>query len=502
MKLLAVPILCTIALAQAPPAVEPCDDILPDGAFKAGARIDYFFEVRDATNGTLLGTTPSARNGIPLRTTEDFKDFWLEWEVLPEPDPLCDGSTYDNNLLVVDRSPNFLHEQRLTAVLDNSLGLEFDIYNQFGGIYNGIGRREDRAAQQPRPPIGGATQLQLAQYDCIWWYSRTLSASTMSDRMTSAVPPPLGGQPSQDQQSLETWIETCTAGNNRLLILDGFSWASDIDANTNHGAAFLTRFGVDVLADDYAQDLATDDLRRCARITRRLADLPPQSQFDDGEVIFSGCPDDIPVTVLGALASGEAVANFVESGEDGDDPVTCFNDTDRLAWHAVVRKTDPAEPCERSLLMSVGLTYLYDLNCTNECLFDDFVINGEGAELVIEMFNWAGKAINQTPIGVGEPAGAPRLVNELYQAQPNPANPSARIRYTIAEKGRVVLRIFDVSGRLVRTLVEEVQEPAAKGFEVKWDGTNDAGQRVGSGVFFYQIDAPGFRSSKKLVILK
>jgi hypothetical protein len=66
----------------------------------------------------------------------------------------------------------------------------------------------------------------------------------------------------------------------------------------------------------------------------------------------------------------------------------------------------------------------------------------------------------------------------------------------------VSLKIFDVSGHLVRTLVDEVREPAADGFEAVWDGTNDGGQKVGSGVFFYQIDAPGFTSSKKLVILK
>ncbi len=66
----------------------------------------------------------------------------------------------------------------------------------------------------------------------------------------------------------------------------------------------------------------------------------------------------------------------------------------------------------------------------------------------------------------------------------------------------MTLRIFDVGGRVVRTLVDQVQEPVEAAFEVVWDGMNDQGQRVGSGVFFYQIDAPGFTSSKKLVILK
>jgi hypothetical protein len=313
----------------------------------------------------------------------------------------------------------------------------------------------------------------------------------------------LGGQPSDDQQTLETWIEACTAGSSRLLILEGTGWASDIDGRTIHGSAFLSRFGVDVLANDYAQDIASNDLRRCARITRRLANLPPgQTQFDDGQAFGSGCPDDVSINVFGAISGGEAVANFVESAEGGDDPVNCADDMDQLAWHAVVRKADPDEICERSVAMSFSFSELYPLNCADQCLFDEFVINGEGAELVIEMFNWAGKAIADNPIGIPDPPSAPELVNALYQAQPNPANPSARIRYSIAEKGRVALRIFDVSGRLVRTLVDEVQEPAEEGLEVVWDGMNDAGQRVGSGVFFYQIETPGFKSAKKLLIVK
>jgi hypothetical protein len=120
---------------------------------------------------------------------------------------------------------------------------------------------------------------------------------------------------------------------------------------------------------------------------------------------------------------------------------------------------------------------------------------------VIDLFQWAGKPINPTPIGIGEQS-APRHVNALYQSQPNPAKPSATIRYRIAARGRVALQVYDTSGRLVRTLVDEVQEPELGGFEVVWDGKNNAGKRVSSGVFFYKLEAPGYASSRKLVILK
>jgi hypothetical protein len=488
----------------APPAPEPCDDILPDGLFTAGTNVYYFFEARDSNTNAVRGTFPAGRNGLPVKTTGNFKDLWLEANTLPKLNSNCDGTQANNLLVISDYQTNAVpgrgtvQRERLVSTL-KSLGLQFDVYDvvgtNFTEQYNTIGRREDRGTQNPRPPFNGATDAMLNNYDCIWYQGGLLSSGvTLSDLTTAAAN---GGEPSKDQQSLQTWISGCDASGNRLLVLEGIGWASDINANTANGPAFLTNRGVSVLTDDYAQDLAANDLRRCARITGQ----GPGAGFD-GEAFGSGCPDNLDIDVIAAVSGGEAVANFVESHEDGDDPVNCADDSNRAPWQAVVRRATGTNNCQRSVSMSFSFSELYPLNCTDQCEFDDFVINGENADLVIDLFQWAGCPINSSPIGVGDPAGAPRFANQLYQAQPNPANPSAMIRYTIAQKGHVQLRIFDVSGRLVRTLVDEVQAPAATPYERVWDGMNDQGQKVGSGVFFYQIDAPGFSSSKKLVILK
>jgi hypothetical protein len=379
------------------------------------------------------------------------------------------------------------------------LGLDFDVYDtegtNFTGNYNTIGRREDRNGQAPRPPFNGATTAQLEGYDCIWYQGGLLkSGVTLSDQLTA---PNFGGQPSIDQQKLEGWIQGCTSGQNRLLVMEGVGWASDIDVRTVNGPTFLLNRGVDVLADDYAQDLAIDDLRRCARIVGQ----GPGAGLD-AEIFGSGCEDNNNIDVIAAINGGVAVANFVYSGEDENEPVNCADDQNRAPWHAIVRREAGTANCQRSVSMSFSFSELYPLNCVDECLFDDFVVNGEAADLVTDLLQWSSSCPISGPVGVEEAAATPRFTNALYQAQPNPANPSATIRYTIAGKGHVALRIFEVGGRLVRTLVDEVQEPAEAGFEVTWDGLNDQGQRVGSGVFFYQLDAPGFTSSKKLVILK
>ena len=498
----------TIWPPSMPPPLEPCDDILPDNLFTAGTNVYYFFEARNASTGTagIIGTFPSGAGGAPISTAPHHKDLWLQMNVLPELDPNCDGTQANGMLIVSDYQTNgvpgrgTIQRQRLVAAL-SSLGLEFDVYDTQGtnytDTYNTIGRREDRQNQAPRPPYNGATTNQLIGYDCIWYQGGLLKSDvTLSDRLTSQIP--FGGQPSIDQQKLEAWIQGCTTGNNRLLVLEGIGWASDIDVNTINGPTFLLNRGVDVVANDYLQDLAIDDLRRCARITGQ----GPGAGFD-GEIFGSGCPDELDIDVFVAVNGGVAVANFVESGEGYADPVSCADDQNRAPWHAIVRREAGAGNCQKSVSMSFSFSELYSLNCADECLFEDFSVTGEAADLVIDLFQWSNTCpVNASPIGVEEPAHAPQFMNALYQAQPNPANPSATIRYTIAEKGRVSLRIFDVGGRLVRTLVDEIQEPAEAAFEMVWDGSNDQGQRVGSGVFFYRIDAPGFSAAKKLVILK
>ncbi len=63
-------------------------------------------------------------------------------------------------------------------------------------------------------------------------------------------------------------------------------------------------------------------------------------------------------------------------------------------------------------------------------------------------------------------------------------------------------RIYNVAGQLIRTLVNEVQTPAVGGFKVTWDGRNNAGQTVSSGVYFYKMAAPGFSQTRKMVVLR
>jgi hypothetical protein len=83
---------------------------------------------------------------------------------------------------------------------------------------------------------------------------------------------------------------------------------------------------------------------------------------------------------------------------------------------------------------------------------------------------------------------------------PNPFNPTTVIRYEIAAPGHVNLSIFDVNGRLVRTLVDSFQK--SDRYKVTWDGKNNLGTKTASGVYFYRLKTGQFTQSRKLVILK
>jgi len=83
----------------------------------------------------------------------------------------------------------------------------------------------------------------------------------------------------------------------------------------------------------------------------------------------------------------------------------------------------------------------------------------------------------------------------LYQNYPNPFNPSTTIKFTIANFGFVNLKIYDVLGNEVETLLDEYKQ--AGSYEVKWDASNNP-----SGFYFYRLQAGDFIETKKMILMK
>ena len=91
-------------------------------------------------------------------------------------------------------------------------------------------------------------------------------------------------------------------------------------------------------------------------------------------------------------------------------------------------------------------------------------------------------------------------LDRLEPSFPNPFNPAATIRFSLAESRHAALCIYDVSGRLVRTLIDETLHGGPH--EVRWDGRNERGGSAASGIYFYRLVTAGFTETRRMVLLR
>ena len=102
--------------------------------------------------------------------------------------------------------------------------------------------------------------------------------------------------------------------------------------------------------------------------------------------------------------------------------------------------------------------------------------------------------------GIGQP-----MQNLLLQNYPNPFNPETWIPYQLSEDSPVSISIYDTTGQLIRTLSLGFQSAGfynSQGRAAYWDGRNALGERVASGIYFYQLTTPSFQQTRRLVIVK
>jgi hypothetical protein len=88
----------------------------------------------------------------------------------------------------------------------------------------------------------------------------------------------------------------------------------------------------------------------------------------------------------------------------------------------------------------------------------------------------------------------------IQQNYPNPFNPTTNIKYALPVDGLVKIKVYDMLGREIKTLVN-TQQPAGY-YTIEWDATNNMGRKVASGVYFYQIEASNFNKTVKMMLMK
>jgi len=96
----------------------------------------------------------------------------------------------------------------------------------------------------------------------------------------------------------------------------------------------------------------------------------------------------------------------------------------------------------------------------------------------------------------------PGVIKEsnLYNNYPNPFNPSTVIKFDVAKAGKVTLRVYSVTGELVKELLNK--EVVSGSYSIEWDGTNSFGKKMSSGIYFYKLQTIDYQKIGKSILVK
>ncbi len=468
----------------------PEQEILPDLAFTPGTRVEYYYRGYWATH-------PAGYFTLPAGAPAEFYEF----ECLPAMEPnTATPEEYD----VV--WPSILYvaadQEAETAIVPllNQLGLAFDKYDRqdFASSYDAALRRSFGGGCYNPGGWGnnGCTLEQLLGYRLILFNTGSYGVGAGED---------------PDFTLLEDWLTTTECGLPSLrrgLIMNGDELA-EIMGHPQEGRAIpFCRDVLGVSLTDHAYRDYNSDEYSCVWLSPTDGnEFDPSQQIS---VYDNGCPGILDFNVIGPYAGTGSIGNLkyvpgsgattplypevnyaqvvrenlVAPGDAGGWKTV----VDGFSWHHLSEVYYGGQECGREpCAILEGMLDLAE---------PEFAWLGDGgaAPFVKWRFPCANSAAPDEPeTHLGGP------VNFLYPSRPNPFRGSATLRFTLAKEGPVEVRIYDVGGRLIRTL-HDGKAPAGESTMV-WDGADDAGRRV-NGIFWVEMSADGYRSTKRLAAIR
>ncbi|UCF77896.1 MAG: hypothetical protein JSW03_07220 [Candidatus Eiseniibacteriota bacterium] len=295
-------------------------------------------------------------------------------------------------------------------------------------------------------------------------------------------------------------VSVCTATNNQewpVITADGSGGAvvawHDLRSNSNYDV-----YGQRV--DSLGTVLWTPDgVAMCtAPGHQRLPGIAPDG--DGGAILAwydgrSGNDDVYAQRVSSEGCSGPTGVTFASvsaTGQNGYVRLSWWMGVEVSAADFAVQRSDSPDGQFAALDVTVSAEGRASFSCT-----DRSVLSGRSYWYRIALRGFSGTEY-YGPVGVYvEPAP---LAYRIYQSYPNPFNPSCTIRFDVPVAARVTMRVFDVRGSIVRTLVDARMEPGT--YNEVWDGRDESGGEVPSGVYFYRLEAAGFVAVRKATLLR
>ena len=443
---------CDTARTGAGIVADKYDVDLNDALFTRGYQISYYFTAVD--NNSVETALPGwARTGGP----------YFEFTCLPtkNSDVLFVNDTDDRGGGWRGGAESYWAPvfRNVLAVPDNNV----DIYHVNGptsGVSDGPGSR--------------AKNRQLTdQYYKIVWDSGDLNAVTITEGTTKS-------DKSNDCQMLIDWMDLSEHRCGLWVCGDGIAADLTKDATTPALTLMSTKCGVTLVNDSYFEltggrtgggvitPLITGDTGGTSALIFVHGGTP------DKFYAFGGCFVINLFDVLDVTAGGKPALDYPTYG--GNRYLAGVSNAWQNGSGNDVRT------------MWFGFSYMYVRNDAVSAPIDRFEIAGD-------VFAWM-----QNPIKPNiTPAVTPKSYN-LAQNFPNPFNPSTTIKYDMKDKGIVTLKVYNVAGQLVRTLANSVKN--AGSYTVTWDGKNDRGGAVASGIYFYKMETKDFSQTKKMVMLR
>jgi hypothetical protein len=469
--------------------------ILPDGLMTPGTTVEFFYTSR-------FNNSPPGDQFIFPDTTGKF---FLEVEVLPSyRRSTAGGPVLAPCVLYVDA----FNVGAQTIIEDRALKPRLGRQADAGGLVRNRWDRYDYLASSSNVPAPMAREAQgdngITKYQSYVYRSILFNTGTFTGEALR----------NGDSDLLINWLVNTDFNRQNFqkgLWLSGNGIANVLD-NPDRPISnqLLASFAATSLPSPDSYLELTGDSSTCVRL-----DAVTGRHFGTAgnysSVFGSGCPSLLPFNVVAAIAGNGGQGNLSYVNQDGGGATTNFASVSNNKftvgqgnWGVVLdafslhlMRTTPS-----GWTGSGGVDGL-------PCLADTASVGGSMLTRTTDVFAWfgvpSGSAILKDPasiiVGVDESEPVAGIRTALFQNTPNPFNPRTTVRYQIGTKSHVKLGIFDVSGRLVRTLVDDVQ--VAGPYSIAWDGSTDAGDAVSSGVYWARMStADGFEASTKMVVLK
>jgi hypothetical protein len=330
----------------------------------------------------------------------------------------------------------------------------YDVMAPAAGVSNGLGGR-------------AKVQQLIDSYQIIIWDSGDLSRVTISDGTPAS-------DKSNDCQILVEWMDM--SPHRVGLWICGDDVAADLKALGSVPALTLlgTWCGIDMVNTSYFERTGglTGGVVNPMIVGDEDAGIYVEAGVPNRFSVYGGCPSFNSFDMLEAVGSGRYALNYPD-----------FEGIPCRAAIASWRQNAGAYDV-KTMWFGFSMQYVRDDGQDNEI---------DRLHIVEDVLNWM-----DYPVQISE-AKVPG-VYALDQNFPNPFNPTTSIRFAMKERALVTIKIYNVAGQRVRTLIDGVK--GAGSYSITWDGKNNLGADVGSGIYFYKMETKGFTQTKKMVLLR